>query len=291
MLTRTVDAFVYRFGAMGSPCEAIIDSDEASVAQAIGESVEAEARRIEEKFSRYRADSAVAAINACAGETCVLDDETADLIDYADVCYTLSDGLFDITSGVLRRVWKFDGSDGVPTPSQVEDVLSFVGWPKAEWKRPELRLRPGMEIDLGGIGKEYAVDCAIAKLLERGDAPVLVNFGGDLRVTRRRRGDQFWRAAIESVTVQGTADGILMFSEGALATSGDARRFLVKDGVRFSHILDPRSGWPVQHPPRSVTVAAASCTEAGMFSTLAMLHGAEAEAFLQAQGVQAWVAR
>jgi len=291
MLTRTADAFIYRFTAMACPCEVIVDADQPAIAAKLGAIVEGEARRIEQKFSRYRPDSVVGDINARAGEACVLDNETADLIDFAAVCHTLSGGLFDITSGALRRVWRFDGSDNVPTPDQVEDALRFVGWGKVEWRRPDLRLLAGMEIDLGGIGKEYAVDCALRKAAAFSDAPTLVNFGGDLGVTRPRRAGLSWRAAIESATSPGASDGLLVFSKGALATSGDARRFLHKDGVRYSHILDPRSGWPVQNPPRSVTVAAQSCTEAGMLSTLAMLRGAEAETFLKAQGAQAWIAR
>ena len=78
---------------------------------------------------------------------------------------------------------------------------------------------------------------------------------------------------------------------GAHATSGDSRRFLLKDGKRYCHVLDPRSGWPVVGAPRSVTVAAANCTEAGMLATLALLQGAEAEAFLEAQGAQFWALR
>jgi thiamine biosynthesis lipoprotein len=78
---------------------------------------------------------------------------------------------------------------------------------------------------------------------------------------------------------------------GALATSGDSRRFLLKDGKRYGHVLDPRSGWPVVGAPRSVTVAAATCTEAGMLATLALLQGTEAEAFLEAQAVQFWALR
>ena len=87
------------------------------------------------------------------------------------------------------------------------------------------------------------------------------------------------------------AEALLEIASGALATSGDARRFLLKDGVRYSHILDPRSGWPVEDPPRSVTVAAGTCLEAGMMATLAMLQGREAEAFLEREKVRAWCIR
>ena len=84
---------------------------------------------------------------------------------------------------------------------------------------------------------------------------------------------------------------MLELADGALATSGDARRFLLKDGVRYSHILNPQTGWPVAHVPRSVTVAAATCVEAGMTATLAMLQGKKAEAFLRREGARAWCIR
>jgi len=84
---------------------------------------------------------------------------------------------------------------------------------------------------------------------------------------------------------------VLELERGALATSGDARRFLQKDGIRYGHILNPRTGWPVRDAPRSVTVAASSCTEAGLLSTLALLHGADAEVFLEQQGVGHWLLR
>ena len=122
-------------------------------------------------------------------------------------------------------------------------------------------------------------------------APILVNFGGDLCVSGPRIGGKRWRVAIESVDRSGQAEALLEIAGGALATSGDARRFLLKDGVRYSHILDPRTGWPVKDPPRSVTVASATCLEAGMMATLAMLRGREAEAFLEREKVRAWCIR
>ena len=122
--------------------------------------------------------------------------------------------------------------------------------------------------------------------------PLLVNFGGDLAVSGPRADGSAWQVGIEQPdAAPQVAAGVLNLRAGGLATSGDARRFLLKDGVRYGHILDPRSGWPVQGAPRSVSVAAPSCTEAGVLSTLAMLQGPGAETWLAAQGVPHWVLR
>jgi thiamine biosynthesis lipoprotein len=115
-----------------------------------------------------------------------------------------------------------------------------------------------------------------------------VNFGGDLRANRRpTRGP--WQVGIERPDTDRLAAMLLELEHGALATSGDSRRFLLKDGLRYGHILDPRTGWPVANAPRSVTVAASSCTEAGLLATLAMLEGAGARTFLESQGVRHWI--
>jgi len=93
------------------------------------------------------------------------------------------------------------------------------------------------------------------------------------------------------VEAKGLAAGILELSAGALATSGDMNRYLLKSGVRYSHILNPQTGWPVVDPPRAITVAAATCIEAGTLATMAMLQGERAEKFLKAEGVRAWCIR
>ncbi|MEZ5921947.1 MAG: FAD:protein FMN transferase [Parvularculaceae bacterium] len=290
-LEQAGDCFVYRFSAMASPCEVRIETGNCDAARRLGRIAEKEARRIEEKYSRYRSDSVVSQINGSNGAEFVVDAETARLIDYADHCYGLSNGQFDITSGVLRRVWKFDGSDRIPSPVDVNNIRKFVGWEKALWRSPAIILPEGMEIDFGGIGKEYAVDRVVSLLKEASAPAFLVNFGGDLRASGPRSNGELWRVAIESVMTPGAREGLLVIGAMALTTSGDARRYLLKDGVRYGHILDPRTGWPVKDPPRSVTVAAPTCTEAGLLSTLAMLLGQGAEAFLKAEGVRAWVLR
>jgi len=280
----------YAFMAMGSPCEIQVETGDPELARRLGGIAEAEALRIEAKYSRYRDDSVLSRINRSGGVPVEVDSETAALLDYAATCFDLSERRFDVTSGVLRRAWKFDGSDRIPSIAQVEALLALVGWDRVEWQSPLISLPAGMEIDFGGLGKEYAVDMALQCVRQHSDAPILINFGGDLRVSGPRSGGVRWRVLIEAVE-DDPANAWLEIAEGALTTSGDTRRFLCKEGVRYCHILDPRTGWPVRDAPRSVTVAAPSCMEAGITSTLAMLHGAEAERFLKDEGVRAWVIR
>lgn len=276
-----------RFSAMASPCELLIEGGNEELAMRLSAKVAQEAWRIERKFSRYRQDNIIHAINNSATRAIKVDGETARLLDYAAHCWALSDGLFDVTSGVLRRVWRFDGSDRIPSTQSVEAVRPLIGWDKLSWKNRRLSLPEGMQIDLGGIGKEYAVDRAFEIAARSSDRPLLVNFGGDLRCSGPRSSGAPWQVGIETLSDPNSPRRIELYA-GALATSGDARRFLERDGQRYSHVLDPRSGWPVRHAPRSVTVADESCTQAGLIATLALLHGAEAEQFLCDNGVTYW---
>jgi thiamine biosynthesis lipoprotein len=290
-LSRAGRDYLGAFLAMATPCEVRVETDDAVLARRVADAVEAEARRIEGKFSRYRDDSVVGRINAAGGRETAVDAETSHLLDFAAQCFELSDGLFDITSGVLRRAWRFDGSDKVPEASDIEPLCKLVGWKKTSWRPPYFTLPVGMEIDLGGLAKEYAVDRALAAARAITALPVLINFGGDLAVSGPRVDGTRWNVAIASVESDDTMAGMLELATGALATSGDARRFLLKNGVRYGHILNPRTGWPVKDTPRSVTVAAPSCVEAGMIATLAMLQGKRAETFLKREGARAWCIR
>ena len=277
-----------KFVAMASPCEVLIPSMEHDAALAIGAIAANEALRIEKKFSRYRNDSVTAWIHERRGAPVEVDEETAALIDFASQCHDLSDGLFDITSGVLRRAWKFDGSDRIPDPAAVDRLLPLVDFDKLHWSSPRLLLPAGMELDFGGIGKEYAVDRAYELLAAHHSTPFLINFGGDLRANRPPSHGP-WQVGIERPDTDRESTLLLDLERGALATSGDSRRFLLRDGIRYGHILDPRTGWPVPGAPRSVTVAASSCTEAGLLSTLGLLHGSRAQEFLEEQGVRYWI--
>ncbi len=249
-----------------------------------------EVRRIEAKYSRYRPDSIVSRINAAAGqpEPVVLDEETAGLLTFADQLHRASEGLFDITSGVLRRAWDFR-SGRLPAPEQVQTLLPLVGWAQVERRGASLRLpRVGMELDFGGFGKEYATDRAASLLQALGADSGVVNLGGDLRVLGPQPDGQPWRIGVAHPRCEGQVIASLPMSVGALATSGDYERFMVVDGRRYCHLLDVRSGWPVSHW-QSVSVQAPACLAAGALTTTAMLLQDGAATFLEQQG-QPWLA-
>ena len=290
---QTFQKFRYTFRAMA--CDNVIElfAPSKPQADATAEAAMAEVHRIEAKYSRYRPDSVVSAINAAAGiEPVAIDDETAHLLDYAAICFEQSAGLFDITSGILGRVWNFNASQP-PTRDAITPLLPLIGWSKvvrdvahgAAGDSARVFLsRRGMEIDFGGFGKEYAVDRAAAVLLSFGLRHAFVSLGGDVTVTGPRADGEPWQLGIRHPRHQDAVIAQLPIASGAIATSGDYERYLDFDGKRYSHILDPRSGESV-HGFRSVTVLAPSCLVAGSVSTIAMLKGqAGAAAWLRDSG-------
>lgn len=287
-LKKEQDCWRGSFHAMASPCEVLMEVEDRELAGKILQAVSNEAKRIEKKFSRYQNDNTIYRINNAAGKTVSVDEETARLIDFSANLYQLSEGLFDITSGVLRKVWTFDGSDNVPESTDVEKILTIVGWHKVRWKDNKLTMQPGMEIDLGGVGKEYAVDRCVQIARELTDESILINFGGDLATTTVRHNNGFWSVG-RLITGKEHSVALFQLRKGAIATSGDAHRFLLKDEVRYSHVLNPKTGWPVMDAPHTVSITAPTCIEAGMLSTLAMLQGEQAEGFLKLQEIDYWI--
>ncbi len=270
---------------MGGDNELQIFCEQKLQAQQAADSVIAEVRRIEQKYSRYRKDSVISLINASAGkEAVVLDSETASLLNYADACFRQSGGLFDISSGVLRRAWNF-GKKILPPVEEINKLLPMIGWGKVSWKSPKLFLpQEGMELDFGGIGKEYAVDRAAAILKEKGLVHSLINLAGDIRVSGSRSNDSPW-----SIGITDSRDGVRILGavemrSGAIATSGDYERVIEIAGKRYSHILNPKTGWPTEGL-QSVSVIADSCLVAGSITTTAMLRGKNGEAYLREMGV------
>jgi thiamine biosynthesis lipoprotein len=274
------------FRAMASDNELQLDAADPARARRAGDAAIADVLRIEAKYSRYRDDSVVARINRAAGGDAVgIDPETAALVAYADRCFAQSGGLFDLTSGVLRRAWDFRHTPPrLPEPAALAATIALVGWDAVEWSERSIRLpRGGMEIDFGGIGKEYAADRAATICIEQGIAHGLVNLGGDVRAIGAQADGTPWHVGIRHPRAQGRAIASVDLADGAVATSGDYERYFDLGGRRYCHILNPRTGMPVAHW-QSVSVVAPLAVVAGSCATIAMLMEAAGEAFLAAQG-------
>jgi len=276
---------------MASPCHVLVETLNLSEAKTAFKIAEEEAQRIESKFSRYLKNGIISQINNSNGSPVKVDAETAALLDFADSCFELSEGTFDVSSGVLRKLWRFEkGVFKLPTAAQAKSLLKFVGWEKVKWSNPYITLPKGMQIDLGGIGKEYAVDRVFLLLKESVKFSFLINFGGDIMVSGPRKSNKGWVVGVEDVNM--TAESPLKIIElikGALATSGNTKRFLAHDNKVYGHILNVKTGFPVEGAPRSITVAGKSCLDAGMLSTFSMLQGKNAEKFLKSAQAKYWI--
>jgi thiamine biosynthesis lipoprotein len=276
-----------QFRAMGSPCAVQVYAATTGRAEALIDAAVAEVKRLESKYTRYRDDSVTSRINARAGVAggTEVDEETAVLLDYAATAHETSGGRFDITSGVLREVWDFR-SGRIPGAQEVEEVLRRVGWSSLRWRRPCIELPiPDMQLDFGGYVKEYAADRAAQLCRQAGCHNGLIDLGGDLAVVGPHPDGAPWRVGIRDPRADDARalTRIDVFA-GGVASSGDYERFMVVDGVRYGHVLDPRTGWPVSGLA-GVTVLASHCLIAGTASTVATLHGREGGRWLDDLGL------
>jgi thiamine biosynthesis lipoprotein len=277
--------FGISFEAMASRCEIKLAATDEAHARRLAQAAIEEVRRIEYKYSRFRSDSLVSRINSAAGSEWVeCDAETVSLFGYADALFQASDGLFDITSGVLRRAWNFREAK-LPSEEQLTPLRALIGWRRVQREESRFRLpQAGMEIDFGGFGKEYAADRAAAILSAHEVEYGYINLGGDMNIIGPQPDGRPWQIGIQDPRKQvGVIAGIPV-SSGALTTSGDYERFFELEGKRFCHILDPRSGQPVRHW-RSVSVLAPLAVAAGSCATIAMLKQEDALRFLDGTGM------
>ena len=266
----------FSFQAMGSYCEIQIYNESRINAKRIIRKLASEVRRLEQKYSRYRSDSLVAEINHSAGNKLgiKIDTETKALFDHALNCFEQSKGLFDITTGILNRIWDFQ-SPQVPKQAEIDRLLPLIGFQKLSWRKSRLIMPANMEIDFGGIVKEYAADAA-AKLARRLEVQHgLVNLGGDFAVIGAQPKTQPWSVGVADPKNSDNMMAKIELLDGGLASSGDYERSFVHAGKRYSHILNPKTGWPCTGL-RAVSVAANLCTVAGSLATIAMLKDEKA---------------
>jgi thiamine biosynthesis lipoprotein len=276
----------FSFKAMGSFCEIqLFDESRIRVKNVVNQLAE-EVARLEKKYSRFREDSFLTEINSSAGNKLglAIDDETQSLFDHALNCFEQSDGLFDITAGALNKIWDFKKAL-VPSQAQIDVARAHVGLNKLSCKDSHIHLPRDMQIDFGGIVKEYAADSVARLARSLGVEHGLVNLGGDFSVIGSQPGNKPWAVGISSPVSESGVMAKIELNDGGLASSGDYERFFMHEGKRYSHILNPMTGWP-SNGLRAVSIAANLCSVAGSAATIAMLKDeSEAKAWLKDSGL------
>ena len=237
-----------------------------------------EMKKVDALMSTYKENSEVSILNR-EGEN-HLSAETLQVIREAINFSEITGGAFDITCRPLINLWKKAKKEQViPSPQKIKEALSLVGYekikilPEGDVVRFEQK---GMQIDLGGIAKGYAVDRAIEALRKNGIRRALVNAGGDLYALGSGPGGEKWQVGIQDPRQENKLLGIIKVKDAGVATSGDYRRYFTIEGRRFSHIVDPKTGQTVQDVPMSVTVIAPDATTTDALATGVFVLGPHA---------------
>jgi len=253
------------FIAFESQCELLIETSDQNLAKKLLDCISKEAIRISDKYSLSNPDNIMSRINRGTADSIIVDEETAGLIDFADICFHLSEGRFDSSCFALQP------------DSTADEIIKKSGWHKIRWDRPRLRLLQGMKLNFSAFAKEHACDRCMALAHEVSnqvsEVPILINLGGNILVNKPRQSTGDWWIE-QFTTIDKTKTRSLQIKAGGICTA------YTTDPVIY---FDGRNCQPIENTPQAITVMADSCTEAGMLATLAILYGDDAEYFLQKQ--------
>lgn len=273
--------FVERsFVAMGSSLKLSIWSKDADAAARAADQVAKEFNRLEALLSVWKPGSDVMRMNEAAGVRPVtVSDDTLDVLEVARDAGVRTNGKFDVTFGALADIWKFDHDQDnvVPDRAAIERRLPLVDYTAIEVRREERTAfisRAGVRVHLGGIGKGYALDRAVALLRDAGFADFLIQAGGDMFASGTNNGTP-WKLGIADPRGDHDAFAAVEVRDATFSTSGDYERFFIKDGVRYHHLIDPDRGEPARGT-RSVTIVAKRAIVADTLSTGVFIMGPEA---------------
>jgi thiamine biosynthesis lipoprotein len=263
--------------ALGSQCSLFFKAENQKAAEAFRETAFDWLARFEARFSRFLPDSLISEINRNAGlEWTSVDRETEVLFGLCDHSHFVTKGAFDATSLPLSLLWNWkEQHDEIPTEAAIASARSLVGWNRFLREPGRVLLpEPGMMLDLGGVGKEFAVDCLLQLGISQGIENLMVDLGGDIAVVGEPPEGGGWYVGLEDPTdTTKSYCGIRLRTGLAVATSGDYRRCFQVEGVTYGHILDSRTGRPVANQTRACSVIASRCGMAGLLATSAMILG------------------
>jgi FAD:protein FMN transferase len=261
---------------MGTRCYVRLWAEDPDKGNAAIEAVMAELRRIDNLMSHYKPESQLSQINAHANQEPVqVDAELFDLIKLSTHYSEITEGAFDITYASVGYLYNYPLHIH-PSEAQIQAALPAVNWRNLIFDDAHHTVRfghPGMRIDLGGIGKGYAADRGAEILKARGITNAIVTAGGDSRILGDRRG-QPWLVAIRHPDDPAKVVTRIPLQDCAVSTSGDYERFFIEDGVRYHHIIDPRTGHSASLV-RSATIIAPTATQTDGMSKTAFVLGPE----------------
>jgi len=269
-----------RFRAMATECEIqyVAPGGDAQ-ASTFEAAAEGWVHAFEAKYSRFQPNSLVSRINDAAGREWVpIDPDTEKLLSLCDTLHFMTRGILDPTALPLIRIWNWKAVPPViPGAAAIAAALRLVGWPKVRREPGKVFLpEPGMALDFGGFGKEYAVDIVSLIGRDHGVTASLVDFGHDIRAAGAPPGKPAWHIGLEDPLKPGSWWSTIGLAGKSIASSGDYIRGFTLNGKRYGHIIDPRTGWPVANGCIQATVIADTCLQAGMLSTTAYILGVDA---------------
>ena len=268
--------FKLRFKALGTACEVQFRTPSVEAAKAFRADALAWIRDFEETWSRFKPTSLLCRINANAGKNSVeLTPAQEEIIELCERTYRGTGGLIDPTSFPLTQLWDEAAKvDRLPSSEEIQKTLHLVSWPAVE-RRPGSVYLPekGMALEIGGFGKEYAVDQLLNIARNHKLPAALVDLGRDLANYGEPPHGAFWVVGVEDARVADAPAIRLAFTGKALATSGNGRRYRTIGGEKFGHIIDPRNGVPVRNELLTATCLADDCLTAGWFSTASCILG------------------
>lgn len=259
---------------MGTIVEITLKKDDPETANAAFKEIE----KLEKSLSLYREDSDVSKINQNAGKGAVkVSSEVIDVVEAAIKIAKLSNSAFDPTIGSFK-VWDFSKeSVQVPSKKEIQEKLSLVDY-KAITLDKEKSLvglkKKGMRLDLGGVAKGYIVGKAMDALKKNGMEWAIIRAGGDMMIYDKNNSNEPFTIGIQHPRIKDRLIGKLKVRNGAIATSGDYERFFIKNGVRYHHIIDPKTGFPA-NKTQSVTIVSTDPTLADALSTAIFVMGPE----------------
>jgi thiamine biosynthesis lipoprotein len=220
--------------------------------------------------------------------------DTWEILSLAAEYWRKTNGAFDVTVNPLLELWGFgyDGEGNFPEPDAIKAALPRVGSDKMLFfpgKRQIRLAKPGMSLTVGGIAKGYAVEEAARILIKNGITNAMINAGSSIKVIGDGPGGRGWRIGVENPRSAGKLVGVIVLRSGeAMGTSADNRRFFIKDSHRYSHIIDPRTGWPAKETMALVTVITDNAATADIVTKALFLNNIDwSMAFLKQENLKA----